>query len=146
MKSSAPTATDRELATLKRLAHTLLTVNVDRPTGIVRIEVRTKNRQLSALVEQMPGVVWSTDRDLRLLETAGAGLRGAGVLPDEQRGLGLADLFGVRRTTTTVVIDGNGVLRYCGQFRQKDGGSAEEALTAVLAGKEVAVKTTPHNG
>jgi peroxiredoxin len=57
-----------------------------------------------------------------------------------------ADLFGVRRTTTTVVIDGNGVLRYCGQFRQKDGGSAEEALRATLAGKEVAVKTTPHNG
>jgi len=57
-----------------------------------------------------------------------------------------ADLFGVRRTTTTVVIDGNGVLRYCGQYRQKGGGSAEEALKAVLAGKEVAVKTTPHNG
>jgi peroxiredoxin len=57
-----------------------------------------------------------------------------------------ADLFGVKRTTTTVVIDGNGVLRYCGQFRRKDGGSAEEALKAVLAGKEVAIKTTPHNG
>ena len=57
-----------------------------------------------------------------------------------------ADLFGVQRTTTTVVIDGNGVLRYCGQFRQQDGGSAEAALRAVLAGKEVAIKTTPHNG
>lgn len=57
-----------------------------------------------------------------------------------------ADLFGVRRTTTTVVIDGKGVLRYCGQFRQKGGGSAEEALKAVLAGREVAIKTTPHNG
>jgi thiol-disulfide isomerase/thioredoxin len=57
-----------------------------------------------------------------------------------------ADLFGVRRTTTTVVIDGNGVLRYCGQFRQKGGGSAEEALKAVLAGKEVAIKTTRQKG
>jgi peroxiredoxin len=57
-----------------------------------------------------------------------------------------ADLFGVNTTTTTVVIDGNGVLRYCGQFRQKDGGSAEEALKAVLAGEEVAITTTPHNG
>lgn len=57
-----------------------------------------------------------------------------------------ADLFGVKRTTTTVVIDGKGVLRYCGQFRQKGGGSAEEALKAVLTGKEVAIKTTPHNG
>ena len=57
-----------------------------------------------------------------------------------------ADLFGVKRTTTTVVIDGNSVLRYCGQFRQKGGGSAEEALKAVLTGKEVAIKTTPHHG
>jgi len=57
-----------------------------------------------------------------------------------------ADLFGVKRTTTTVVIDGNGVLRYCGQFRQKDGGSAEEALKTVLAGKEVTIRTTPHKG
>lgn len=56
-----------------------------------------------------------------------------------------ADVFGIQRTTTTVVIDGNGVLRYCGQFRQKDA-SAEEALKAVLAGDEVVVKTTPHNG
>src|SRR5262249_60791742 len=61
-------------------------------------------------------------------------------------GGGTADLFGVKRTTTTVVIDGHGVLRYCGQFRQQDGGSAEAALKAVLAGQEVAVKTTPHNG
>ena len=57
-----------------------------------------------------------------------------------------ANLFGVNQTTTTVVIDGNRVLRYCGQFRQKGGGSAEAALKAVLAGKEVAVKTTPHFG
>jgi peroxiredoxin len=57
-----------------------------------------------------------------------------------------ADLFGVKETTTTVVIDGNGELRYCGQFRQMDGGSAEEALNAILAGKEVAIKTTPHQG
>jgi cytochrome c biogenesis protein CcmG/thiol:disulfide interchange protein DsbE len=57
-----------------------------------------------------------------------------------------ADLFGVNVTTTTVVIDGNGVLRYCGQFQHKDGGSAEKALKAVLAGKEVAIKTTSHLG
>lgn len=57
-----------------------------------------------------------------------------------------ADLFGVNRTTTTVVIDSDGVLRYCGQFQGKGGGSAEAALKAVLAGQEVAVKTTPHNG
>ena len=58
-----------------------------------------------------------------------------------------ADLFGTKVTTTTVVIDGNGVLRYCGRFNQGDRAAyAEEALKAVLAGKEVAVKTTPHDG
>ncbi|MBI3821317.1 MAG: TlpA family protein disulfide reductase [Planctomycetes bacterium] len=57
-----------------------------------------------------------------------------------------ADVFGIKVTTTTVIIDGNGVLRYCGQFKQKDGASAEDALKAVLAGVEVAVSATPHNG
>jgi peroxiredoxin len=57
-----------------------------------------------------------------------------------------ADVFGVQRTTTTVVIDGAGVLRYCGRFRQKDGAPAADAMRAVLAGAEVAVKTTPHDG
>jgi thiol-disulfide isomerase/thioredoxin len=52
-----------------------------------------------------------------------------------------ADLFGTEVTTTTVVVDGDGVLRYCGRF-----GQAADALKAVLAGKEVAVKTTPHDG
>src|SRR5262249_36506167 len=31
-----------------------------------------------------------------------------------------ADAFGVEMTTTTVVIDGNGVLRYCGRFGQAE--------------------------
>ena len=58
-----------------------------------------------------------------------------------------ADLFGTEVTTTTVVIDGKGVLRYCGRFGQGDeAASAEAALKAVLAGKEVPVKTTPHDG
>jgi RNA polymerase sigma factor (sigma-70 family) len=58
-----------------------------------------------------------------------------------------ADLFGTEVTTTTVVLDGDGVLRYCGRFRGGDGRPyAEDALKAVLAGKEVAVKTTPHDG
>lgn len=59
----------------------------------------------------------------------------------------LADLFGTEVTTTTVVIDTAGVLRYCGRFN--DGGGhayAEDALKAVLAGKEVAVKSTRHDG
>ena len=50
-------------------------------------------------------------------------------------------------TTTTVVIDGKGVLRYCGRFGQgEEAASAEAALKVVRAGKVVAVKTTPHEG
>jgi thiol-disulfide isomerase/thioredoxin len=58
----------------------------------------------------------------------------------------VADVFGITRTTTTVVIDGNGILRYCGQFKHKGGGSAEGALQSVLAGNGVAIKSTTHNG
>jgi thiol-disulfide isomerase/thioredoxin len=57
-----------------------------------------------------------------------------------------ADLFGTKVTTTTVVLDGDGVLRYCGRFADGERGYAEEALKAVLAGKDLPVKTTPHDG
>ncbi len=59
----------------------------------------------------------------------------------------VADLFGVTVTTTTVVIDGKGVIRYFGRF--SDGGSqhyAEDALRSVLADKEVAIKSTTPDG
>jgi RNA polymerase sigma factor (sigma-70 family) len=57
-----------------------------------------------------------------------------------------ADLFGAKVTTTTVVIDGNGVLRYYGRFKDGHVAYAEQALKAVLAGKEVEVKETPPDG
>jgi RNA polymerase sigma factor (sigma-70 family) len=57
-----------------------------------------------------------------------------------------ADLFGTTVTTTTVVIDADGVLRYCGRFNEPGHAYAEYALKAVLAGQEVAVKTTRHDG
>ena len=57
-----------------------------------------------------------------------------------------ADIFGTRVTTTTVVIDSNGVLRYCGQFGGREHAFAEDALKAVLAGQEVPVKQTKHKG
>ncbi len=50
-----------------------------------------------------------------------------------------ADLFGVRLTTTTVVIDKAGVLRYWGQF-------GTDALREVLDGKDVSVKETNASG
>jgi peroxiredoxin len=57
-----------------------------------------------------------------------------------------ADLFGVRVTTTTVVIDKAGLLRYSGQFGTEDKPHAQDALRAVLEGKEIAVKETTPSG
>ena len=48
----------------------------------------------------------------------------------------LADLFGAKMTTTTVVIDANNVVRYWGQFQHGDYALAEEAIEAVLSGKK----------
>ena len=68
-------------------------------------------------------------------------------LPIALNSMGVAaDIFGVRVTTTTVVIDSNGVLRYCGQFGDREHNFAEDALKAVLAGEEVSVKETRHKG
>jgi peroxiredoxin len=58
----------------------------------------------------------------------------------------LADLFGVGVTTTTVIIDRDGILRYRGQFGHGQQGYAAEALKAVLAGKPVAQPETPLQG
>ena len=56
-----------------------------------------------------------------------------------------ADLFHTRVTTTTVVIDAKGVLRYHGRFNGRGHEFARDALKAVLAGKTVSVKKTrPH--
>jgi uncharacterized protein involved in exopolysaccharide biosynthesis len=44
------TQTDRELAAMDAMARRIIQVKVDRTTGIVRFDVRTKNRQLSALI------------------------------------------------------------------------------------------------
>jgi len=57
-----------------------------------------------------------------------------------------ADIFGTGRTTTTIVIDSEGVLRYCGQFGDNRHAYAADALEAVLAGEEVRVKKTRHKG
>lgn len=57
-----------------------------------------------------------------------------------------ADLFGTKLTTTTVVIDSKGILRYCGVFSTRDHRLAEDALKSVLANEEVKIKTTRHRG
>jgi thiol-disulfide isomerase/thioredoxin len=52
-----------------------------------------------------------------------------------------ADVFGVSKTTTTIIVDSQGVLRYRGQFS-----GAKDALHAVLAGEQVATPETKQIG
>ena len=66
------------------------------------------------------------------------------VLIDSQGNL--ADLFGAKMTTTTVVIDANNVVRYWGQFQQGDNALAEEAIEAVLADKNPRQEHTRERG
>ncbi len=57
-----------------------------------------------------------------------------------------ADVFGVKMTTTTVVIDANGVLRYRGRFGRASESPAEDAVKSVLAGGEVKIKEPGYYG
>lgn len=57
-----------------------------------------------------------------------------------------ADILGTRVTTTTLVIDKSGVLRYRGQFGDGEHAFAQDALQAVLAGEDVPVSETRQKG
>jgi uncharacterized protein involved in exopolysaccharide biosynthesis len=46
----ANTPGDAELSAMKTLGKSIVVVTVDRPTGVVRLDVKTKNRLLSALI------------------------------------------------------------------------------------------------
>jgi len=60
----------------------------------------------------------------------------------------VANLFGVAATTTTLVIDKDGVLRYRGKFDDPKarGTYTEDAVKAIVAGQPVAIKQTPPVG
>ena len=91
LRAEGKTPTDRDIDAMHRLARKVLTVTVDRTTGIVRLEVRTRNRALSALVaRQLLDLVnefnlrrrqtqagAEREFDARRAETALAALRGA---------------------------------------------------------------------
>ncbi len=49
---------------------------------------------LRALLEQLPGVLWSVDRNLRFASSGGAGLANLELTPDQVTGLSLYDYFG----------------------------------------------------
>ncbi len=50
MRGDGATTADREIDAMNRFARNAVTVTVDRPTGVVRFQVRTTNRKLSELI------------------------------------------------------------------------------------------------
>ncbi|MBI3099261.1 MAG: PAS domain S-box protein [Planctomycetes bacterium] len=59
----------------------------------VEREHREREARLRLLVEQMPGVLWSTDSDLRFTSSVGSGLGALGLLPNQVVGMSLHDYF-----------------------------------------------------
>ena len=49
--------------------------------------------QLDVLLEQVPVIVWSADRDLRVIAAKGAGGRNLGIVPGSRLGLSLIDIL-----------------------------------------------------
>lgn len=56
------------------------------------------------------------------------------------------EVFGLNCTTTALLVDASGVLRYRGRFDQGEEKYAEDALTAVLDGREVKTSVTAEAG
>ena len=57
-------------------------------------KIRESESRLRMLVEQMPAVMWSTDRDLRFLSSEGSALQYLGLAPGEIVGKTLYEFFG----------------------------------------------------
>lgn len=55
-------------------------------------ETRRSEARLRMFVEQVPAVIWSADRDLKLTSLRGSGLAALGIPPDEGVGTRVADL------------------------------------------------------
>jgi PAS domain S-box-containing protein len=56
--------------------------------------LRESQTRLSMIIDQMPAVLWSTDRELRFTSSSGKGLEALGRAPDEVVGQSLFEYFG----------------------------------------------------
>jgi len=56
-------------------------------------KLRDKEARLRLMVEQVPAVLWTTDVDLRFTSSAGAGLTGLDLQPDQVVGMSLFEFF-----------------------------------------------------
>lgn len=59
-----------------------------------RAAVREHETRLRLYIEQMPAILWTADRDLRLTSSRGAGLAPLGMAPDQANGRSIGEVFG----------------------------------------------------
>jgi len=57
------------------------------------LALRERDQRLRLMVEQLPAVLWTTDRDLKFTSSVGAGLAGLGLKPNEVVGKSLYEYF-----------------------------------------------------
>jgi PAS domain-containing protein len=55
--------------------------------------VREREEPLRAVIEQLPALIWTTDRDLRFTSSLGEGFFALGLAPNQVIGLHLIELF-----------------------------------------------------
>lgn len=89
----------RQLGALRALARTVMeklelrrTLTEQRRTA--KATLHDREARLSLMLEQVPAVLWTTDRELRFTSSVGAALEALGLRPGDVVGLSLFDYFG----------------------------------------------------
>ncbi len=65
---------------------------------------RDRQEMLKLLADQMPVVIWTTDRDLRFVSSMGGGLASLGFLPGQLAGMSLFEYFGTKDPEFTPIV------------------------------------------
>jgi PAS domain S-box-containing protein len=90
---SAPTAGDKRGSNGGRPAGAVVTLlDISARVGTEE-NLLEKEARLRLLTEQMPAVLWSTDRELRITSSLGTGLANLNLVPGQLRGVSLYDYF-----------------------------------------------------
>jgi PAS domain S-box-containing protein len=94
--------------------------------------LRDSETRLRLLIEQLPGTLWTTNRELRFTSSMGAALRAMGMRPNELVGLSLPEYFGGDEYAAGVqahrrALAGESV-QYASQFRGRHFDTLTEPL------------------
>jgi PAS domain S-box-containing protein len=65
--------------------------------------LRTKEAHLQLVVDQMPAILWTTDRELHITSSAGGGLASMNLQPDEVIGMSMVDYLERDDTESTAI-------------------------------------------